>query len=292
MTLSGILSSPSQRRSFLLASGAVLGISILITLGIAYLAPNTPVWNALNSLFISIVASGVFAIVAGLYISYFFVDPSEISAMSKVLPKDIDQTLQKIATQAMNYKIFVRTGRHFRAEVLPILISQARKTRHPIRIEIILLDWRDSGICERYSNYRKTSSFDRNLWDTNYVRTEILATIYKLIEASQENPGLLDIQLYLSKRLSTFRIEGSSEEILITREDPKDLAARYYRTHHEFSAFSTEFVWIRDEAYRVTRDETSVLPKSLQAMFGDSSEIDNLAGKAEMSAGSPSPYVR
>ena len=118
MTLSGILSSPSQRRSFVLASGAVLLISTIAIFAISYFAPNTPVWDALNSLLIAVVASGVFALVSGLYMSYFFVDPNDIAAKSTLLPEDIGEALQAIATKAMDYKIFVRTGRHFRAEVL------------------------------------------------------------------------------------------------------------------------------------------------------------------------------
>jgi len=62
---------------------------------------------------------------------------------------------------------------------------------------------------------------------------------------------LVGIDLFLSKRLSTFRIEGSSDEILVTREDPKDTASRYLRSHRDFAAFATEFSWIRDEAFPV-----------------------------------------
>jgi hypothetical protein len=292
MTLSGILSSPSQRRSFLLASGAVLLLCIIAIVAISYFAPNTPVWNALNSLFISIVASGVFALVSGLYISYFFVDPNDIAAQSTLLPQDIGQALQAIAARAADYKIFVRTGRHFRAEVLPLLVKQARETRRPIRLEIILLDFRDKGVCARYANYRKASSFDRQVWDTPYVQKMVLATILALIRASHDNLGLVDIHLFLSKRLSTFRIEGSSDEILVTREDPKDTAARYCRTHRDFAAFVTEFGWIRDDAYRVAQEETGALPATLLAMFGENAEIASLEKSAARAISSPSPYVR
>ncbi|VXC20079.1 conserved hypothetical protein [Pseudomonas sp. 8BK] len=292
MTLSGILSSPSQRRSFLLASGAVLLAFIILIFSISILAPNTPAWNALNNLLISAVASAVFALVSGLYISYFFVDPNDIRAESILLPEDIDQALREIATRAVDYKIFARTGRHFRAEILPLLIKQARKNRHPIRAEVILLDFRDTPICERYSNYRKTSSFDSGLWDTRYVQKEIVATILALLKASQENPGLIEINLFLSKRLSTFRIEGSSDELIITREDPKDLAARYSRAHRDFSAFVTEFSWVRDDSYRVNKHGSAALPATLQEMFGESSDIVLLNEQAEEASGSPSPYAR
>ena len=292
MTLSGILSSPSQRRHFLFASCVVLFVCIIAIVAIAYLAPSTPVWSALIGLFNSIVASGAFALVSGLYMFFFFVDPNDISAQSALLPRDIGQRLQSIATRARDYKIFVRTGRHFRAEVLPILVKQARKKRRPIRVEVVLLDPLNVIMCEKYANYRKASSFDHHLWDVSYVRKEILATILTLLKVSNDYPDLVMIHLFLSGRLSTFRIEGSSDEILVTREDPKDTASRYLDSHDNFAAFVTEFVWIRDEAKRMTNAETGMLPPTLREIFGDNSEIASLENLADQAVTAPSPYAR
>jgi hypothetical protein len=293
MTIFGILSSPSQRRSFLLASGAVLLISIIAILYISYYFPNTPIWNALNSMLISIVASGVFALVSCLYISYFFMDPNDIETKSTLLPQDIDQALKDIALKAADYKIFVRTGRHFRAEILPLLVRQARGKRCPIRMEVVLLDFREKAVCKKYANFRKTSSFDRQLWDTQYVQKEVLATILALITVTNDNRDLVDIDLFLSTRLSTFRIEGSSDEILITREDPKDTASRYLRAHRDFSAFVSEFSWIRDEAYKVPKESGGGLPAALPTMFPENADdIVKLASLVGQALRSGSPYVR
>jgi len=288
MSLSGILSSPSQRRSFLLLSVLLLAGGLFGFLGIAIYAPNTPVWNAVNSFFISVVSGGVFALTSSLYLLYFFEDPNEIASSSVLLPKDIAQTLEEIAKRASDYKIFVRTGRHFRAELLPILAKQARQNRRRIRIEVVLLDFRDEAICDKYAAYRKVSSFDGKSWCARYVQTEVLATILKLIEASKENTGFLDIRLFLSTRLSTFRIEGSSDELLVTREDPKDTASRYLRSHRDFPAFVNEFDWIRDEAHEVTLKGA----ESLRAIFEESPLITSLEEQAIHATKSGSPYAR
>lgn len=292
MSLSGILSSPSQRRSFLLLSVLLLGCGLIGILAIAFYAPNTPVWTALNSFFISIVAGGVFALASGMYLLCFFVDPNDIAASSVLLPKDIGPTLEDIAKKAPNYKIFVRTGRHFRAEILPILAKQARQNRLRIGIEVVLLDFRDEAICDKYATYRKTSSFDSKSWCAKYVQVEVLATILKLIDASRESRGLLDIHLFLSRRLSTFRIEGSSDEILVTREDPKDTASRYLRSHRDFPAFVNEFDWVRDEAHEVALKGDDGLPATLPAMFGENALIANLEAQAVQATKSGSPYAR
>lgn len=292
MTLSGILSSPSQRRSFLLSSVLLLTSGFIGILVIAILAPNTPVWNAVNSFLISVVAGGAFALVSGLYLLFFFVDPNDIASSSILLPEDIGQTLEDIAKIAPDYKIFVRTGRHFRAKILPIITEKARRSRLRIRIDVVLLDFRDEAICEKYAAYRKASSFDSKFWCVRYVQEEVLATILKLIEASQENRGLLDIHLFLSRRLSTFRIEGSSDEVVVTREDPKDIASRYPRSHRDFPAFVNEFDWIRDESYEVAQGSDNGLPPSLYAMFGENALIRCLEAKAVEATRSGSPYAR
>lgn len=292
MSLSGILSSPSQRRSFLFLSGLLLLGGVLGILAIALWAPSTAVWTTLNSLFISIVAGGVFALASGLYLLYFFVDPNDLVATTALLPKDIGQALENIAKKATDYKIFVRTGRHFRAEILPLLERQARQNRLPMRVEVVLLDFRSETVCDKYATYRKASSFDRKTWDTRYVQQEVLATVLKLIEVSRENRGLVDIHLFLSQRLSTFRIEGSSDEMLVTREDPKDTASRYLRSHRDFAAFVNEFVWVRDEAYRVTPESDGGLPATLLAMFGENALISSLKVQAMQAMKSASPYAR
>lgn len=292
MTVTGILSSPSQKRTFLLASGMVLLICIIGIFMIAWLAPSTPIWNSLNSLFISTVASGVFALVAGLYIYYFFVDPNDIAAKTIILPQDIGQTLHALALSAREYKIFVRTGRHFRAEILPVLVKQACQARCPILVEVVLLDFRDKDLCEKYANFRKISSFDREAWNTSYVQTQILATILALIHASQDHSELVNIHLFLSKRLSVFRIEGSTSEILVTREDPKDTASHYSHNHRDFGAYVTEFRWIRDEAFRVVNNESDILPSTLQEMFDNNHEVMALKDRAAKVCDDRSPYVR
>jgi len=222
----------------------------------------------------------------------FFTDPEAIAKRSIVLPEDINSTLNDIAGKAADYKIFVRTGRHFRAKILPILVKRAREKRLPIRIEVVLLDIRNLSICEKYAHYRSASSFDHKLWDINYVRTEVVSTILSLIQSSRENPGLIEVQLFLSQRLSSFRIEGSSDEILVTREDPKDTASRYFRTDRDFGAFVTEFTWIRDEAFCVAEKGSREIPKTLSAIFGVDAEITKLGNTVSQAMNTQSPYVR
>ena len=157
---------------------------------------------------------------------------------------------------------------------------------------MILLDFRDADLCEKYATYRKIASFDKKVWDTNYVQKEVMASILKLIDVSNGNRGLVDIDIFLSKRLSIFRIEGSSDEILVTREDPKDTASRYLRSHRDFSAFIAEFGWIRDDSSRIEKGAKGVWASTLHEIFENIPGIVQLEESARKAVVEQSPYAR
>jgi hypothetical protein len=291
MTISGIFASPWQKKRFLLASCGVITVCIVAILSVAIYAPNTPIWNSLNDLFISIVASAVFAVVAALYISYFFTDPSENDRKTTILAQDIGPALRAIASTATHYRIFVRTGRHFRAEILPLLEKQAREHRRPIKVEIVLLDCRDNQVCGKYSDYRRSSSFDSKDWSREYVQAEVLSTILALLSKTETSRSFVEIHLFLSKRLSAFRIDGSEENILVTREDPKDTASTYPRGHRDFGAYLTEFRWIKEEASHISLTEGDRV-LALSEIFEKHPQLLAMEESAKKARTSPSSYAR
>jgi|GEM_PF-3382093 len=292
VSLSGIFSSRSQRRSFLVASTLVILLCGIVIMMIADSHKGEPLWEAFNNFFISIVASGAFAIISTLYLSYF-TDPRLARAETLILPQDIEENLGRLAGGAHDYRIYVRTARYFRAKTLPTLIKHARGNRQPIRLDVILLDFRNIEVCQRYAEFRKSASFDHHLWSRKYVEQEVLATIIALSQAVSLNRPFIQVELHLSSRLSTFRIEGTADEIMVTREDPKDYAYCYTRKHKDFSGLLTEFNWVKSEADRITVPD---LPESdpsaiLTTMFGDlvSPENQDAAVKAISSL---APYAR
>jgi hypothetical protein len=134
---------------------------------------------------VGIVASATFALFSALYLYYFFTDPFDVAAATQLLATDIGAALEGIASSATEYRIYVRTGRHFRATILPLLAATAARKRIPIRLEIILLDFRDQVACEKYASFRQEASFDKQLWSLAYVQTEVIATILRAIEVSK-----------------------------------------------------------------------------------------------------------
>ena len=293
MSLYGIFSSPSQRRLFLLTSVLIVFGFVSIIWLVNNWSPDTRGWNLFLDLLVALVSSAIFVIIAALYIRHFFSDPYQISLANKLLPQDIGQALSEMAESALEYKLFVRTGRHFRSEVLPILITKATTLRRPVAIEAVLLDFRNDDVCNKYASYRKSSSFDHHQWSKKYVQIEILATILKLIRAADDHPAFIKVNLYLSSRLSTFRFDGSQDQIIVTREDPKDVASRYRHSDNDLSAYLNEFNWVRDEACKVDVPVVSDAPTTvLRAMFDNCAMIPESEKAIIEATKKPSPYVR
>ena len=198
MSTRGILSSPYQRRVIVTFSLVAIAGLLLFVILVNALTPETRAWNLVSDILVALTASAMFALLS-VGLLHFFTDPSEVEASTQLLPGDIDGALDALARSAADYILYVRTGRHFRAKVLPLLVEKANAGRRRIKIEVVLLDFRDAELCGRYASYRN--------WSLEYVQTEIMSTILKLIDASVATP-FVDIDLYLSKRLSTFRLDG------------------------------------------------------------------------------------
>lgn len=293
MSLSGVMSSPYQRKFFLFSSILIIIVSCFIVWILYWFTLDTRGWNLLISVLVSIVTSAIFSLGSALYLAFFFEDPFELASAQELLPQDVGQALRQIAENTADYKLFVRTGRHFRAEILPVLVNSAIKSRRPVQIEVVLLNFRNDALCEKYAAYRKSTSFDAKVWTTEYVQQEVLATISRLIDTVVTHSSLVKVDLYLSDRLSIFRIDGSSDELIVTREDPKDTASRYRRDDRTYSAFLTEFNWTRDDAIKVRPGSNGLsLPTTLEEMLDGSSLLATVGAGAAKAKTAPSPYAR
>jgi hypothetical protein len=292
MNLANILKSPQQRRTFLGLFFLILIVCFAVSLLISYNFKESTFWGVFNNFFISVFASATFSVIAIFYLTYFFHDPEEMLNSTLVLPGDISKSLMVIASNATNYRIFVRTGRHFRSNILPILVHSARERKQKINIDVILLDFRDISICNKYTEFRKSCSFDKELWSLEYTQSEILATILTIFTQARQNPGIISATIHLSSRLSIFRIEGSSEELIVTREDPKNTAARYQRKHPDFGSYITELNWIQESSASLPPLLQFTDEDQLMENFSNVSEISSLRSKAQSLDTKKSPYAK
>ncbi len=293
MSIQGIFSSRSQQRKFLQCSIVIILMILVLLCLIQNFSSDAWGWNLLKDVLIALLASIIFVIVGTLYVKYFFKDPHEIAFASRLLPEDIDSELTKIAKSATEYRLFVRTGRHFRAKILDLVKDNAISNRRLIKIEAILLDFRDCDTCEQYASYRRSSSFDRYLWSKEYVQKQILATIQKMIQVVSDHSEFVQIDLYLNSRLSTFRYDVSQDYIIVTREDPKDVAFRFRNSDKEYAAYSFEFRQVLKDACKFEIGDVKNSPRDkLRELFGESPIVSDLEEDANIATRERSPYVR
>src|SRR5436190_20648089 len=112
----GILSSPYQRR--VIAAFSIICILALIAalFVIYFFAPETRGWKLISDILVALTTSAAFAFASAAFL-YFFTDPFDLEASTQVVPKDIGPALNALASNAADYRLNVRTGRHFRADI-------------------------------------------------------------------------------------------------------------------------------------------------------------------------------
>jgi hypothetical protein len=281
------MSSPFQRKILFFFTLTIIALSCAALYAIYAATADTRGWNLIIALLAGVIGSAIFALLSTYFMFYFFTDPAEVEASSQLLPQDIGASLRAMAHTAADYKLYVRTGRHFRSAILPLLVQRSQERRMPILIEVVLLDFCDTALCEKYAAYRRASSFDGKAWDLAYVQVEIMATVLALLREANDN---IRINLYLSKRLSTFRLDGTSDEVLVTREDPRDDASRYTRLHQRFAAYAQEFLWVKQDALKIDFVRDSTLRQAFERTFAGVPYPEQLLGRALKALSEKSPY--
>lgn len=294
MSIDGIMKSLSQRRSYLIIMVLVMMVLALGAWALEYFNESIQPAEVWLGVILSVLASGIFAVIHTVLVYFVFTDADRDERSKKVLPADIGAALLDVANSTSNYQIFVRTGRHYRAAILPVLESKASTDRAPCVTTVILLDLRDDSLVEQYAGYRKSTAFDKHLWNREYVRVSILATIIAVCRAHCRNPMLFSPKLFLSPRLSMFRIEGSPTELVVTTEDPKDPAVRLRAVHHELRAHLRELDLVRQGSKEIeVPGKLGNIRSGLAQTLGNPAWLnDELWEKAETAVGNESPYKR
>ena len=229
-----ILGNPKVRKLFYL-----LCLAVLILLGIArFFVSYTVVDSVLNDVIASIVTTvliGTFA---------FYVFPKEEDLEFKIIePTRIKTELLEGRLSTDHWYFTGGTGIYTRAVTLPELAKRARSTNTPIDIKLQIIDPLNIDLCRKYAEYRRglnTSSTTPSLWNYKYVRNHSFATIVKSVIISSQEP-LVEISIGLKNNFSLFRIDLCSTRVVVTKEDPREVAFIFYRSSSSFNSYVHEF---------------------------------------------------
>lgn len=240
MTFGDIIRSVSQTRRLL----ALSCLAVIVLVAVFVVSPEGIFADAAMSFVVNIISS----VVAVLLLYLFFVSPLKETEKITVLSEDLGSQLVKNAECSDQYFIFSRTGRHFRSSIIEKWRGALTSRNSVGRVRVVLLDHRDTELCEQYRSYRAQLSFDKQQWVEKSVQHEVLATIKELSRISRDESHSMEIEIRLSRRLSMFRIEGGEAQLFVTREDPKSHALSIGCRHPDYAAYKREFEWIWNEA--------------------------------------------
>ncbi|WP_019630647.1 hypothetical protein [Actinomadura atramentaria] len=116
------------------------------------------------------------------------------------------------------------TGAYLRERTLPDCVAEARRERRTLLFRVELVDPTDDAVCETLARHRASLPERRpgdtgGPWTAERVRKEVLATILAACWHRQRF-GMLDIDLGLSRSMTTLRYDLSASRVIVTRDDP------------------------------------------------------------------------
>lgn len=230
-----ILGNPKIRRLFYVLFILVLGVLIVIKYffhGVDYV----------DSIVNDLIASIFTTVLIGSFAFYVFPRTEDLD-FKIVEPTRIQVELSKGRISTDFWYFTGGTGIFTRAVTLPELAKQARLANKPIEIKLQIIDPLNIDICLKYAEYRRglnTASNQPQLWNFRYVRNQSFATIVKSIIISSQEP-LIDISIRLKNHFSLFRVDASSSSVIVTKEDPREVAFVFYRNSTSFNSYCHEF---------------------------------------------------
>jgi hypothetical protein len=144
-------------------------------------------------------------------------------------------------------------GRYFRTATLPKMATWARQASESRHIVAVILDPTNDELCESHANYRKgtaSAALEEEKWTGEKVRVQLCATIITTLAYQVEEP-LLNIELYLCGCFSVFRIDLSTDYVVITKEDRNAPAVVYPNSSPFYNSYKDEILFSYKQAKKV-----------------------------------------
>jgi hypothetical protein len=277
MAIPDILTKRHNRRTFYAL--VLLSASLLVLVRYFVLPTVDPL---LSLSLTSLAARIVEALFASLIITFalgwfvFWMTPEVMSrAQVEVIePRAIGTLLERALLQSSTWAYKGNAGRFLRTMTLPQMARGARNASLPRQVTALILDPTDEDACGGYSNYRRSllsAKSDGTEWTADRVRRELYATILAVAVIQRREP-LLQINLGLINRFSSFRLDLSSDYVLITKEDAFAPAIRCDKDTYFYDSYLHEIQLALRQARPVTflvepPDLTTAVPSEVEKFF-------------------------
>ena len=237
-----ILSHTHHRRTFFTLCGCLIVLALVVRYWIL------PAFDAslslsgaqlLASVIEKLLMSFIVTIAIGSFLYWLQPEAVRSANMTVVEPKEISSLLVSAIHQTEKWWFRGGTGRYLRAETLPKLAESTRNTSSTRELHVQLIDPLHVAACEGYALYRtglRSATADNERWTRDRVQREICATLLSLFLKTKQYP-LLRVEITLLPSFSSFRIDLSSQYVILTKEDPQapgvrcDHGSFFYRAY-------------------------------------------------------------
>ncbi len=191
-------------------------------------------------------------ILVGAFLFYLTPESTDASQLEILGPHDLSPAFDEALGNASSWKFKGEFGRYFRTRTLPALSARASARHKTIAIVGLIMDPRDSELCQRHADFRNSvSTVDgRNDWTVELVQDQLYATILTTLIFQNRNTHL-EIELYLLNHFVPVRIDLSSNVALITKEDRKAPAMKIRTGTFYFDSYEQEISVTKRQAHRV-----------------------------------------
>lgn len=161
---------------------------------------------------------------------------------------------RELAESRKDTELFVfkgPTGTYTRVVALPDCLEMASRAQRILRARVEIFDPGNIQLLEAYVEMYKSfadgfkdplQSHDplQSSWDIDDKRREILATILAMCWQYEQHRRRLDIEVYLSSSLTTFRWDLTSSSVIMTQRDPDAPAMLFSRDDAYYRFWETE----------------------------------------------------
>jgi len=255
VAVNAILEKVHYRKVFYLVFGLLIALLLLVryialpqvdaTIGSGWVFAVARVSETLLASFVVTVAIGAFV---------FWLTPGimRIAPMEVIEPREIGPLLERALLTSSFWWYKGSAGRYFRAVTLPEMARAARKESLSREVNALILDPTDDRLCEEYATYRRSlkSATESDPWTKQRVKCELVATIMTVLRYQEQEP-LLRIRLGLTRYLSSFRLDLSSQYVIVTKEDRDAPAMRCDKDTYFYRSYYDEIVLAHRQAREI-----------------------------------------
>jgi hypothetical protein len=167
-----------------------------------------------------------------------------LAAVRFAVGSEVSKVLAEARTGTDRWTFKGGTGAYMRVVTLPECLSEARRERRELQVQMEILDPTDLALCNRYAAlYRTLAERDEDdamTWTGKGTQIESYATILAACYYKQKLAHLLDIRIGLSSTVSTFRWDLSSRFLIVTQRGPRFPAMIVERGQLYYDSWNTE----------------------------------------------------